>query len=314
MATRSTTIADIDALLAACACSHLVETLRHESITAWASILVDDRPAFIRRLQRLGVAGLGERQRIANALAHAVREGVIDVAHGGGTPTVMTASEALLLARGAISALRQELTSLNTASRDARLSSLGLPATFLSCDEHEALHVVAPLRLTRALEAIEFPSAAARVLPNALKYAQVRIGFLFDLRGAVAPSAANVAAFDYADYGERLLGVTAFIVLYAGGDTTAPFAQRLHERFGERVLRMPPGSEIAEAHALLTSHRLSHLYVYKHGHASNPSVAQLMEANRFAACNSASGHKLRILIHAAFDGRTKHGDVYAVRS
>ena len=125
---------------------------------------------------------------------------------------------------------------------------------------------------------------------------RVRVAFLVHL-SAASPRAADTAAFDYADQGEQLLGFTAYIVLLSTDGAPAPLVERFRDRFRDRVLELD--SEIEDSLPLLQAHGITHLYIYKFGHEARPSLAQL------------SGRGVRLLVHAAFDGRTPHGDAYA---
>ena len=297
----STLLADGDDAIA-----HLMPLLEGESLTTWVALITDDRPAFLRRLMHLGVSSLSERQQVANHLARAIKRG--QVADTGHSRTAMvTASEALKAAEAGVAHIRKQLADLEPSVRATRLEALGLPERFY--DECVTLHDISPVRLIRALEATNnnLPPAITRVLPHALKYAGYRIGFYVAF-GAASTSwrAAEVAAFDYADYGETLLGFTSYIVLNAAACVPLHLIEPLRSRFGERVIELG-GKQLEDSYELLSRHGLSHLYVYKYGHAGCPPVSQLMAA----AAAVAAGPHLKLLVHAAFDSRMPHGDRYA---
>ena len=77
--------------LAKAGLSHLAHVLSGETVSGWLARLESDRPAFLGRLQRLGVKRLAERQAIANGLSRAKRDG-----------TLTPAKSEALLTRGAL--------------------------------------------------------------------------------------------------------------------------------------------------------------------------------------------------------------------
>ena len=137
------------------------------------------------------------------------------------------------------------------------------------------------------------------------QHAAHRVGFYIAGGGPC-----SVAAFDFADLGEEILGFSAFIVLRSHCEAPAMrdewaaavvLAERCRCRFSGRVVELSPGQELEDAFKAL--HRsgvcLSHMYIPKYGHTAHPSLTRLM------------GGPSRLIVHAAFDGRTPHGDVYA---
>ena len=143
------------------------------------------------------------------------------------------------------------------------------------------------------------------------RYAHVRVGFYVAV-SALSPfhSAADVAAFDYADFGERLLGFSAHIILHILGEeveVAARLIARFMLRFSGRVIVLR-GDDVLD-YPTLRTHGLTHLYIYKYGHTTSPAVDALVDADRAATAGGL--RRLRVLVHAAVDGRTPHGDVYA---
>ncbi len=329
----------------------LLTSLDGLALTSWEALLSVDRPAFLRRLQRFGITSLSERQRLANVLTRQMHARGPTGSSTSAPET--TAHEAVTLAEGVVAKLRCELAGLDQESRADRLTALGLPLAFFeACDDVSAMQTVAPLRLARVIEAVDHlaPPTAIRLLPGALRYAALRVGFYIALGACAAPRAANVAAFDYADYGERLLGFTSFMIVHAldGAcddwdalpEGAAAVVRTLRARFGSRVLWLAHGASLEGSGALLSEHGLTHLYVYKYGHGAFPSVTRLLQPQP-QPCQSPSPPSssppslpspsppslpspsppslptrapprlpLRVLVHAAVDGRTPHGTVY----
>ena len=223
----ATYIEDVPTLLAGTHLPGILPLLGGESLSAWAALVVSDRPAFLRRLTRLGVSVLADRQKIANVLGHAIKSKLVaphaDDLRLAATDEV-TAAEALRIAKAALLELRGELRSLDADDRAARLDSLGLPgphADFSASSPEQIMRAVAPLRLTRALEvACALPPAVARVLPEALQYSRLRVAFYIALGASASPRAADVCALDYAECGEALLGFQSYAAPHA--PTNAP--------------------------------------------------------------------------------------------
>ena len=94
---------------------------------------------------------------------------------------------------------------------------------------------------------------------------RLRVGFYVHISSA-SPRAADTAAYDYADLGEKLLGFTAYIMLRVGSGAPTALVQQLTDRFGERVLGLS-GAEIEDSLPLLQRHGVTYLYVYKFGYA-----------------------------------------------
>eukprot|EP00966_Prymnesium_polylepis_P277754 6417055-Prymnesium_polylepis.1 len=69
MATRPADDQDVACLLEESSLAHLGDVARHERLRVWANLHRADRPAFLRRLQRIGVAKLSDRQKLANVLS-----------------------------------------------------------------------------------------------------------------------------------------------------------------------------------------------------------------------------------------------------
>ena len=264
-------ISSVRELLATDMRSHgLLALIEHDAIALWASLLSSDRPAFLRRLSQLGLTNLSDRQRIANILARACKAGRItaaDLSVDG-----ITASDALRAAESACARLMSELAAVGADERAARLSRIGLPSSFAdnalsgmhaSSDMHALLSSAPPLRITRALEAAcALPPEIARVLPLALQYAHLRVAFYVVI--SEEGEAEDIGALDYAEYGERLLGFKAYLVVRVGqGAASQALVDALRGRYVGRlhVLGLCEGLEVLEewSHA----NRITHLYVYK---------------------------------------------------
>ena len=104
----------------------------------------------------------------------------------------------------------------------------------------------------------------------------------------------EVAVYDYADFGERCLGLTSY-VLYPGLEGYYGARAKFTRRFGaKRVI----GLQIDEVGAFLEKKCIGHVYIIKEGTPYVPDVRLLPRS-------------VRSLVHCVFHANTPHGDVYA---
>ncbi|KAL1498638.1 hypothetical protein AB1Y20_013951 [Prymnesium parvum] len=253
-------------------------------------VLLDSRPAFLRLLHRLGVSSLSERQRAANAIAKALREARLPPP--GATLPTPPAREAL----------EHAVRLLELHAHDERVAPL-----WRWCDgaqiksDPNALRGVPRGVLISALEALGLSPATARLVPEALEHRELRVGFWSK---QLCERGTEIALFDYADFGERLLGWTSFVLYPAKSTTNDPATvQRFRSRFGERLVAFEHTSagwaNQPEVDAWMAELRLTHVYIIKYGLPGEP------EPEVFARTGATT------LVHAVFDARQPHGDVYA---
>jgi hypothetical protein len=104
----------------------------------------------------------------------------------------------------------------------------------------------------------------------------------------------EVAVYDYADFGERCLGLTSY-VLYPGLEGYHGARDKFTRRFGaKRVI----GLQVDEVGAFLENKCIGHVYIIKEGTPYVPDVRLLPRS-------------VRSLVHCVFHANTPHGDVYA---
>lgn len=120
----------------------------------------------------------------------------------------------------------------------------------------------------------------------------LRVGFYSN---HLCERGSEVALYDYADYAERLLGVTAFVLYDAASpQNVAQVERKFRARFGSRVVPVASLQHIAGA---LESRSIAHCYIIKFGHRDEPAMRW------FGAT--------RTCVHCVFDATDPHGDVYA---
>ena len=243
-------------------------------LVEWLALLADQRPAFLRQVQQLGVSSLRERQALANALAKAMRA-----------------------ARLPVDCMQQV---------DARRESMVRE------------------RLYRAWE----HSASPVPLEEMEGVRGQRIAFYSN---QLCERGTETALFDYADFAETLLGTVSFILYDASSPKNVRASvDKFTARFGERVLALGASEAVgggagglAARHvaSALRTHRIARCYVIKFGHPGEPNVAWFCgagvgddvgaDAKEGAGGDEGECGRTRVLVHAVFDARTPHGDVYA---
>ena len=273
-----------------------VEALKDESLQTWLEL---SRTELLSRLHRIGIKPLAQRQRLANALARAVREGRCTGSHD---QTPSTAASARAMAPAAIERLSMALMACSDeASRQAMLHKLGLSeadATLLSAADGQLEAMPWP-RLARALAGEYMAARDAALLPDAMRFASVRLGFYAPRLGSLG-SELTCAIYDYADFGEQFLGFTAFVFYDANAANSAAAVSRFSTRFGDRLIALP-GSLDAAAGAYEEAMNLAcvaSLYVLKFGHALMPRIGGLSSS-------------IKILVHAVGEARQAHGNVFS---
>eukprot|EP00966_Prymnesium_polylepis_P055432 1281914-Prymnesium_polylepis.1 len=134
-------------------------------------------------------------------------------------------------------------------------------------------------------------TAAADVQP-ALPLASVRIAFW---SGHLSERGTDTALYDYADCGEKELGIVAYILYDTGSPNNfAGCTDQFRSRFGARLIGVDGFSGVDEQ---LARHQIAHLYMIK-------IVNDQERVSRLPG--------VRTLIHAVFYGEGgAHGDVYA---
>lgn len=282
--------------------------------------LLDVRPALARAFEALGVRLRGEREAIINAISTASRRGRLPGAGGGlmarcAPPRTSTPPPLEELDRQAQEALRscpvdQQL--LAQATQPTRGRAAGCqrdegtpldggagPATVTK--PASPLDAAAEARLHSRLVSNGMDGAHAKVLLGSLATRGVRIGFY---SSQLSERGTETALFDYADYAERLLGTCSYILYDGTSEKNVPAAQaRFAARFGSRVVALgaaggaQAGSPLRELPIVIAREQITHVYVIKFGAPDEPSVAHFGGA--------------RTLIHAVFDARAPHGDVFA---
>ena len=278
----------------------LVQRAVDESVTTPESLLAllqQDRPAFIRLIQRLGVAQLGERQRAANALAKALREARLEQ---------QPCASLGIQAPPAAEVLQRALQMFREAAAAGNIRATALLQGCSRCDDDGALraHLLATApaaSLIAALEGFGMVPAHAKLVPDAIAHATLHVAFWSN---QLCERGTEVALFDYADFGERLLGFTSFVLYPASAKQNfGPTIDRFRARFGERLLPLehttanwPHQPEIDE---VLSRHQISHVYVIKYGAPDGPEPAIF---GRTGA---------RVWVHAVFDAHQPNGDVFA---
>eukprot|EP00966_Prymnesium_polylepis_P031351 729275-Prymnesium_polylepis.2 len=157
------------------------------------------------------------------------------------------------------------------------------------------------------------PPALAQLVPDALAHAPVRVAFYTN---QLCERGTEVALFDYADLGERLLGFTAWVLYPIGAEHNfGPTIDKFRRRFGERLVPLrrtdhtqPAGDQPLpnyaqpsqqEVGSILRRHGITHVYVIKVGVPDGPDLSAF------------EGTRARTLVHAVFDALEPHGDIFA---
>ena len=308
-------------------------------LSEWLALLGDARPAFLKQLQQLGVAKLSERQGIANVLAKLKREARLPEASAQQAAVTQERLARERLAK--LWARPEPPPPIAEMERDAaeRLRSIPAYADSSALDDTALIRSIPADERLAALIDAGVPEAHAALLLDALPVRGLRVGFYSN---QLCERGTETALFDYADYAERLLGVQSYILYDASSPKNVKSAiYKFSERFGERLLaigrpRKPDDDwrndnfaprEIAPA---LLRHQITHCYIIKFGHPDEPSIRYFQQPKQVVApvvaavdvTNNSAGpppppppasppFRTRVLVHAVFDGRTPHGDVYA---
>ena len=175
----SPSASDLRPFLALAGLSHLLHLnlLAGETIRGWLGHLDADRPAFLSRLQRLGVHRLVDRQAIANALGRSRREGSLQPS----VSDLLSASTPAPSARALVSEAAAMLSSLRPSSglalstRSQLMSEIRLAeyAWLFEAestgeadvtDEERMLVSIDQARLSEALSDLGMPAAHVRLL------------------------------------------------------------------------------------------------------------------------------------------------------
>ena len=310
------------------------------------TLFAGSRPALLRELQRLGVTLLRERQLLANTIGRMVRDGRAILPNLPRPPRVPSPPPLDEIERDAASRLRS--VSAPAAADDALVpTGDGAGATTselldsISAEHFEStlqgagvppLHarVLLNARGVRGLR-IGFWSnqlcerGTETALFDYADYAERLLGCVaFILYDGSSPKnvQASIQKFK-ARFGERVLGLgeqegrregaAGSAAGGSGGSAVAGGATCGDDGHGDGS---SPAGVAAPARRLvwdgtnwktrfapheiaptLAHHRITHCYIIKFGHPDEPSTRW------FGRC--------RTLVHAVFDGRTPHGDVYA---
>ncbi len=284
----------------------------------------DGRRALLRRLKRCGMSALGERQRVANALTKAWREG--RVAPPVALPPAPLEPPVVLWQQcvAAIGSLRalppgeieQRLGCVSLAAEVAEFMSTAANGAASAADA-EAARRMPPELLGEVLEALGWSLDATSLLIEGCGLALPRAAGGGANGAAGGPESAGgglrprlgqpiafwtnsmcergteVAVYDYADCAERHLGATAWVLYPRGGGLAAPRA-KFGGRFGERFV----GVGWDRVGDFLTSRGISDLYLIKEGTRFVPDVRELPPS-------------VRALVHCVFHAEQPHGAVYA---
>ena len=142
-------------------------------------------------------------------------------------------------------------------------------------EAESGLAALPPSTITATLEALGMPPSHARLVPNALAHRSVRVAFWSN---QLCERGTEVALYDYADFGERLLGFEAWIMYpESAAENFGPTIAKFRERFGERLVALrrttPNHPDQAEVDAALRAARITHV-VRRHrasrGHTKVP--------------------------------------------
>ena len=306
-------------------------------LSHWVALLTDQRPAFLRALQTLGVASLKERQAFANALAKAKRESRL------GEDCEQNACAAREgLARDRLARMWERDASpppIDEIERDAaaRLRArpeLLPPAASSASTDAALIRAIPAAERAAMLETVDLPSLHASTLLGSVGVRGLRVGFYSN---QLCERGTETALYDYADCAERLLGTCSYILYDATSrKNVAASVERFRARFGERLVPLgaTSGSPWADVAPALRSRRITHCYVIKFGHPDEPDIRRFNDWYGGAAGGVQGGgegggegdgdggdgcagevemvpFRTRVLVHAVFDGRTPHGDAYA---
>lgn len=267
-------------------------------LAQWVDVLNDERPAFLRLLQRVGLDSLPQRQALANAIGRAQRESRLPAPSRPITPPSLEEleREAAMRLRASSDPL---LAGIDGSERGALDDAKLLAALPRACDLRRVLETAGmrPSYVSKLLAAMSrratLESSTAAV--KAAATPGLRIGFYSN---QLCERGTEVALFDYADFAERLLECVAFILYDASSPKNVDASvSKFRTRFGSRVRPLGPEQPFADLADCIRRESISHCYIIKFGEPDQPSVTKFVPA--------------RTLVHAVFDARSPHGDVYA---
>ena len=295
---------DVRAVLAEAGVEHLVARLADERLCDWIARLRGSRNELLRRLRMCGVASLSERQAVVNALAKAWRETRIPAEATRATSTLPALPPPVELWREAVQAV-EELRALTPPELTCRLPSDELRAMCLpplrpadaALTAAQATHRFPPDVLGDTLEALGWPLERVRLLldGSGMSTRESRPWFgepLAFWTNQMFERGTEVALYDYADYAERVLGMTAWVVHPPGGFPGC--VAKFRARFGSRVVEL----HWEDVGGFLVSRGIEALYVIKEGTQFVPDVRSLPAS-------------VRALVHCVFHAKAPHGEVYA---
>ena len=258
------------------------QLLAAADIADWLKRLRVSRHELFRRLHALGVSSRSEQQAIVNEVAKAWRADLLPL------PTADSANAAVELSGlpAPIDLLREALASVATHSPASSLHSMAAADLLQLFDDLEAKEGWSFERVRLLREGCGLDDRVERP----------RLGEPIAFwTNQVCERGTEVALFDYADFAERCLGMTSWILL--------PFppifegcAAKFKRRFGERVVEL---RSFASAVAFMSTRRISQLYVIKEGTRFVPDVEKEVPP------------PMRALVHCVFHADHPHGDVYA---
>jgi hypothetical protein len=293
--------------------------LAGEVLSDWVDRLSVSRREQLRRLKVCGLT-LSDRQAIVNTLARAWREARIppqpsvDLALSPPPPPATLWAEVLevirrlrLLPRKQLDYDLRLLSHAQSTAEDLS-GALRKPA-LLSAKEAEMLtdSSVSETDIARAWSA----DALGDVLEAVSGWSFDRVRLLKEGCGLsegvhrprlgqpiafwtnqLGERGTEVALFDYADFSERCLGATAWVLHPCA--YFACVATKFRQRFGERVVQVGWG----DVGVFLAERGIQHLYIIKEGTAFVPDVRALPRS-------------VSTLIHCVFHAKHPHGDRYA---
>ncbi|KAL1518619.1 hypothetical protein AB1Y20_002907 [Prymnesium parvum] len=288
------------------ACVSLASLLDEAALASFEALLSRDsmetwcmrfhhaaRACMLHRLRRLGVHALADRQAICNAFQRAWREGRL----AGPTPQLTpldTPAQLLEQAAAHVSHLR----SLPAEEQRLKLGELHLQEdAALINSSRSSVEVIRDLngvRLGDAMEELGMSFDAVQLLLSsrgmAASVPERKVAFWTNQMGE---RGTEVAIFDYADFGERLLGLSSY-VLYPFPPRYTAMAHRFARRFGKRCIGV---ENFEQALDLCQANGISLLYILKEGGPHVPTLPK--------KCPVATA------VHAIFDARVPSGDAYA---
>lgn len=305
--------------------------LAKEQLHDWLARLRCSRQELLRRLKVRGVAALSDRQAIVNALARAWRESRVPLASSlpsrsppseaaSGLPSP---SELWRLAMAEIGRLRLIAKEQLVASLPLGIAGDGVRDKggdgSGQVPLHHPLSLLADAMLSDEDVALAWPTDFLSDVLEAVGWAREQVFLLKEGCGLNGPTGTSgkrtdnrprlgqpiafwtnqmcergteVALYDYADFAERCLGMTSWIVHPSHG--FAGVVAKFKQRFGARVVE----TDWDDVGGVLSRNGIRHLYIIKEGTPFVPDVRALPPT-------------VRALVHCVFHADTPHGDVYA---